>query len=575
MKGPKKLTLDVGQYSHKGVKDINQDFHDLFIPNDHLLTTKGVAIAIADGISSSDVSQIASKTSITSFLIDYFSTSELWSVKKSAYRVLSAINSWLFAQSENGKYPYDKNRGYVCTFSAMIMRSHTAHVFHIGDTRIYRLRDGVLKQLTQDHRLFVTQEKSYLSRALGIQKELSIDYETYELEENDIYLFASDGIYEYIDKDILIDTILDPETTLQDNAKYITEMALEKESQDNLTIQIVKVDTLPRNDFKEIDKELVTKPLPPILEAGTQFDGYTIMRELSATPRSHTYLAIDEEKQNSVVIKVPSTELKSNKAYLERFLLEEWIAKRMSNNYLLKAYEQKREKKYLYSTTEYIEGETLTQWMKDNPKVDLQTLRDILTQIAKGLQAMHRQELIHQDLRPDNIMIDKTNTIKIIDFGSVKVSGISDINTFIEQESILGTMLYSAPEYFLSEVGSNKSDIFSLAVIAYYMLSGEFPYGTNVAKATSKALQRKLEYQSLYRDDLEIPLWVDAALKKALKPNPYERYDELSEFIYDLKHPNESLLKEHKVPLAKRNPLIIWQGISFVLFLWVILLLSR
>ncbi len=213
--------------------------------------------------------------------------------------------------------------------------------------------------------------------------------------------------------------------------------------------------------------------------------------------------------------------------------------------------------------------------MRDNPKVDLHILRDIVTQIAKGLQAMHRQELIHQDLRPDNIMINSTNTIKIIDYGSVKVSGIADINTLIEQSNILGTMIYTAPEYFINEVGSSKSDIFSLAVIVYQMVSGKFPYGTDVAKATTKALQKKLVYKSLYTDELDVPLWFDAALKKALNPNPRERYEELSEFIYDLKHPNEALIREHRVPFIERNPLLIYKGISFVLSIIIIYLLAK
>jgi len=573
MKDSTQLQVSVGEYTDKGAKDSNQDFHDVFIPTNHQITTKGIAIAIADGISSSDVSDIASKSAVTSFLIDYFSTSELWSVKKSAHRVLAGVNSWLCAQSDKGKFPHDKNRGYVCTFSAMIMRSHTGHIFHLGDTRIYRIREKELELLTQDHRMYVSQDKSYLSRALGIEKEFSIDYETTELKQGDIYLFMSDGIYEHIDKDVLINTIFDENNTLQESAKIISDFAFKDGSQDNLTIQIIQVDMLPNSDIKEIDKELLSKPLPPILEVPCVFDGYKVMRKLSATSRSHTYLALDVKTNANVVIKIPSIDLKNDQAYLERFSLEEWIAKRMSNDYLLKAYNQTREKNYLYSVTEYVEGTTLTQWMRDNPKLELNKLRDIATQIAKGLQAMHRQELIHQDLRPDNIMINATDTIKIIDYGSVKVAGIADINTLIEQENILGTMIYTAPEYFLGELGSSKSDIFSLAVIVYQMISGKFPYGTNVAKATSRALQRKLVYRSLYTEETNVPLWFDAALKKALSPNPRERYDELSEFIYDLKHPNEMLTKAHRVPFVERNPVLVWKGISFILATIIVFLL--
>ena len=134
------LTLSTGQYSDKGRKEINQDFHGLCIPDAPQLQTKGVAIALADGISSSDVSHIASAAAIRSFLDDYYCTSEAWTVKTAAQRVLEATNSWLYAQSRQSEHRYDRDRGYVCTLSALIIKSATAHIFHIGDSRIYRLR---------------------------------------------------------------------------------------------------------------------------------------------------------------------------------------------------------------------------------------------------------------------------------------------------------------------------------------------------------------------------------------------------------------------------------------------------
>ncbi len=127
------------------------------------------------------------------------------------------------------------------------------------------------------------------------------------------------------------------------------------------------------------------------------------------------------------------------------------------------------------SSTEYIDGQTLTQWMIDNPKPDLETVRGIVEQIAKGLRAFHRMEMLHQDLRPDNIMIDKTGTVKIIDFGSTRVAGVAEAAPPTDRDDILGTAQYTAPEYFLGEGGSPRSDLFSLGVITYQMLTGGCP----------------------------------------------------------------------------------------------------
>jgi len=559
------LKISIGEYSDKGRKEINQDFHDIRIPKEHQLTNKGVAIALADGISSSQVSQVASKVSVTSFLEDYFSTPESWSVKKSAERVISATNSWLHSQSRQSKYHYDKNRGYVCTFSAMIIRSTTAHIFHVGDARIYRLRKDTLEQLTEDHRLWVSEDKSYLSRALGIDSQLKADYETLQVEKGDIFIFMTDGVYEYVDSDFIKNTLHKNGDDFDGAAKEIANRAYEEGSADNLTIQLIRVDALPEKSVDEIYKQLSEKPFAPMLQERMLFDGYTIVRELSASSRSHVYLAVDSETNTSVVIKTPSIDLQGDSSYLERFLMEEWIAIRINNIHVAKSYMQTRKRNYLYIVTEFIDGQTLTQWMIDNPKPKLETVRAITEQIARGLQAFHRLEMIHQDLRPDNILIDKAGTVKIIDFGSTRIEGIMDINTFSGHESLLGTLQYSAPEYFLGDIGSSRSDIFSLATIVYQMLSSKLPYGTQVAKSTSKAAQKKLKYRYLNSDDNNIPIWVEEALKKALEPDPYSRYGELSEFLFDLRHPNQEFLNRSRPPLLERNPLLFWKSVSFIL----------
>ena len=174
--------------------------------------------------------------------------------------------------------------------------------------------------------------------------------------------------------------------------------------------------------------------------------------------------------------------------------------------------------------------------------------------------------MLHQDLRPENILIDESTSIKIIDFGSTKVEGLADIDTITEQYNLQGTALYSAPEYFLGYLGTNGSDIFSLAVITYQMISGKFPYGTNIAKCETLKQQKKLKYRTLYEgENSKIPLWVDEALKKALSINPNDRYHEVSEFIYDLRNPNETFLRKEKPALIERNPLVFWQASTIIL----------
>jgi len=571
----KTLQISLGQASDKGRKNINQDFYGATIPKDPLLTSKGIAISLADGISSSDISQHASESAVKGFLEDYYSTSESWTVKTAVQRVLKATNAWLYSQTRNSQYRYSPDKGYVCTFSTLILKSNTAHIFHVGDTRVYRFSNNHLEQLTEDHRLWVSKEKSYLRRALGMKDQLELDYQSLSLEVGDSFILATDGIYEFVDEKFVKETINANNNDLNKAAILILDKAYEQGSDDNLSIQIVQIDQLPEQEVSEIYKDLATLPFPPELKPRMQFDGYEIIRNIHMNHRSHIYIAVDNETKKQVIIKIPSVDLRNDEKYLERFLLEEWIARRIDNAHVLKPCLQTRKRHYLYIVTEFIKGQTLKQWMIDNPAPDVETVRNIIEQVATGLRAFHRQEMLHQDLRPDNIMIDDTGTVKIIDFGSTRVAGLAETRSHLNTNEILGTVQYSAPEYFMGETGTPRSDMFSLGTIAYQMLSGRLPYGTNIAKATTRAAQRKLSYQSVLDDERTIPAWVDEVIRKAVHPDPFQRYEEISEFIFNLRQPDKAFINKIRPPLMERNPVLFWKIVSIILLLIIIFLISN
>jgi len=570
----KELRISIGQWSDKGRKNANQDFHGALIPVAPLLGMKGIAVALADGISSSPVSHIASESAVKSFLTDYYCTPESWSVKTAGQRVLTATNSWLHAQNRRSEYRYDQDRGYACTLSALVLKSATAHLFHVGDSRIYRIAGRSLEQLTTDHRVAVSSEVSYLGRAMGVAPHLEIDYREVAVEPGDVFLLATDGVYEHIDADFLISTIAENPDDLDRAARLAVEEALRRGSPDNLTIQILRIDAVPDPDAGDLFHRLSDLPLPPLLEPRAEFEGYRILRELHASSRSHVYLAQDGERGPAVVLKVPAIDRRDDRAHLRRFLMEEWIARRVNSPHVLKPPPQSRPRRHLYIATEYIEGQTLTQWMRDHPSPDLPTVRAIVEQIGKGLQAFHRLEMLHQDLRPDNVMIDRTGTVKIVDFGSVLVPGILETMPDADRGEILGTVQYTAPEYFLGEGGTPASDLYALGVIAYQMLTGRLPYGGDAATATTRARQRKLVYRTALHDERDIPVWLDGVLRKAVHPDPAKRHQELSEFLFDLRHPRKHGQGARHRPLIDRNPLAFWQGLSALLALAVLVLLA-
>lgn len=571
------LQVALGQHTDKGRKSLNQDFIGAYFPEEPQRSTKGIVVAIADGISTSEVSHIASETAVSSFIHDYYSTSEAWSVKRSAECVIRATNAWLHAQSRKSTLRFQRDKGYLCTFSAMVLKGNIAHLLHCGDTRIYRLVDLRLEQLTDDHRQEVDSETNYLTKALGLHADYTPDYRAVTMAQGDIFILASDGVYEYIPQNVLVRHLVSGATkpgksvsseNLDLLARQLIDIAKANGSHDNLSLQIVKVQSLPQDNLSDW-QQVATLPFPPVLQPGMDFDGYRVIKTLTMNSRSHVFLAHDKSNNDQCVIKVPASDVRQSSTLLTRFLLEEWIARRVDNVHVMSAHNSSHSKRFLYTVLRYIEGETLGQWLRDHAQPSLAQVRNLTEQIATGLQALHRQEMVHQDLRPENILFDGNGVAHIIDFGATKVAGLTETEGV---QPLLGSLQFTAPEYFLGEPGDARADIFSLGVMVYYMLTKRLPYGIHLARANSRAAQEKLRYIPVHYIREDVPAWVDSAINKAVALEPRRRYSNLSEFVYDLSHPNEEFVLAQSRPLIERNPLRFWQVTSGVLMLLVLVL---
>ncbi len=299
-----------------------------------------------------------------------------------------------------------------------------------------------------------------------------------------------------------------------------------------------------------------------------------MQRRLHAGSRGHVYLASDRETGDLVALKVPGLELRGDPDYLRHFMMEEWIARRLDSPHVLKAHPRTAPRSHLYTVMRYVEGRTLAQWMADNREPELEAVRRIVEQVARGLQAFHRREMVHGDLRPENVMIDASGTVRIIDFGATRVAGLVEPGGRDEAALPQGAIQYTAPECFLGDPPSPGSDIFALGVLAYQMLTGRLPYGGEAARARTRRRQSRLRYVSARHARPMLPPWIDGALKRATHPDPAKRYEALSEFVHDLRHPNPAYSGERGVPLIERDPLVFWRSLSLVLGLCVIVLLA-
>jgi eukaryotic-like serine/threonine-protein kinase len=561
--------VSIGQHSAAGRKERNDDSYGVLVPQPPLLETKGIAMAIADGMSSSAAAKAASETCVKSFLEDYYATHPSWAVKTSVARVLTAVNRWLYSHSQT---QYLSDSGMVSTFSGLVLKSSTAHVFHAGDSRIYLLRDRAIEQLTRDHRARISREQQHLSRAFGIAPDLEVDYRALAVEAGDIFIFTTDGIHDHLRDAQMANIVRAAVDDLDGAAQRIVAAAHANGSPDNLTCQIVRVEDPGRADEDAYLRKLSALPFPPELEAGTVFEGYKIVRELHASNRTQIYLAVDQASGAQVVLKTPSVNYEDDPAYIEMFTREEWVGQLVSSPHVIKVLPAQRMRRHLYYVTEFVEGQSLRQWMHDHPHPELERVRGFVEQIAKGLRAFHRKEIIHRDLKPENILVDKFGTARIIDFGSTRVAGLEETASPVAQPELVGTAGYTAPEYHLGERPTNRSDIYSLGVVAYELLTGRLPYGRGFA---SRRDVDKLTYTPATVWNNTIPAWVDAALAKAVHKSPAQRYEALSAFVEDLRRPGREFTERRPRPLLERNPVAFWRGAALLLLLINVFLLFR
>lgn len=566
------LRVNAGQSSLAGRKTANEDAVGIRIPSDPLLTTKGIALAIADGVTDAEHGKEASDICVQNFLSDYYSTPDAWSVKTSVQRVLTALNRWLYSQGVSSLAPH---RGYVTTLSVLVIKSQVGYVFHVGDSRIYRFREGTLEQLTTDHVTRISPSKEYLARAVGIDVRLDIDFRQVDLQEGDVFLTCTDGVHQFVNRSQLESLIANNKHDIEHACIAINEAALANGSDDNTSCQLLRIDQLSNANDQDIYQKLSELSFPPALQPGAMLDGLRILEELHASKRSQVYRVRDESSNALYVMKTPSPNFEDDPAYIERFVLEEWIGSRIDSANVVKVITPPKPRKFLYYLVQNIDGQPLGRWLKEFNSREINTAIRIIKNIGRGLGAIHRRETLHQDLKPDNILIDKQGNPVIIDFGSCRVAGIQEIHTPIERDTVLGTLDYSAPEVLTLNPPTRACDIYSLAIIAYEMLTGKHPYGEAYARCKTIDDFKRLEYRPAWSHNPLVPVWLDGALKKALQIDPQQRYQELSEFLFDLEHPNKELIQGKSQPWVERNPLRFWQAFSAALFtlhmLWLFL----
>ncbi|BFT30701.1 bifunctional protein-serine/threonine kinase/phosphatase [Alteromonas sp. D210916BOD_24] len=567
-------SITVSAYTSKGNKPINQDAlaYRIGTHSSNSDAQSASIFVIADGVSSSTVSQIASDFATSQFLALFTIAPEQWSLADTALTIIKELNARLYTRNQQSAFCYTPEKGYVCTLSVLIVYDGQLHIFHVGDGEISVMSQDESVTLTQAHRQPCEEDPrhSYLSGALGVSADIAIDHITYTLTAPCTIAMSTDGVHEFIDIKTVLTQIHGNAVLTSDMAEKQVQQAIHNGSTDNLTLVLVKLSHIAP---VEQNKKKADFPEVIALQVGDCVDNLELKRQLYTSARSHAFLAQplslrSEVNNSSLVVKVPATDFAQSAQALKQCCIETWMARRISSAHVIQSplfseIGLPQTPNAFYCLTNFVDGQTLAQWMLDNPLPSLEQVRNIIEQVADGLQAMHRQGILHRDIRPDNIMITPEGFCTIIDLGE---AALIDAPSLYSDSPIPGDVLYCAPEYFLGEVGNEQSDLFSLAVLTYALLCGRYPYGTKVAHCRTLAAQYKLKYETAMDVQRSIPLWIDSTLQRALHIVPVKRFATLSEFVFALRYPHPGR-HNHAQPLIKRHPLFFYKALALILVL--------
>jgi|KBSMisStandDraft_5_1062788.scaffolds.fasta_scaffold22529_3 eukaryotic-like serine/threonine-protein kinase len=270
-----------------------------------------------------------------------------------------------------------------------------------------------------------------------------------------------------------------------------------------------------------------------ILNAGDTLDHYRIDAVIAHTQMSALYRATDLNSGREVAIKVPNPEMEADPVLLERFKREEEIGRQLDHPGIVKTFNDEERSRF-YMVIEWVDGRLLRTILNEEKKLSIDRASTLAHRICDALDYMHKHGIVHRDLKPENIMVDENDQIKLIDFGIAMKEDARRL-TFVNVSSLLGTPDYISPEQVKGARGDQRSDIYSMGIIFYEMLTGRVPFvGPNPLAVMN---ERVLNDVKPPRDlNPEISPELEEILYRALEREPRHRYATASEMMWDLEH---------------------------------------
>lgn len=562
--------IEVGHASRRGPREINEDFAGATrsAPGD---AVPGVIAAIADGVSSGGRGREAAQTSVMGLLADFFATPATWETSVALDRLINAQNAWLVAQ--NRQREGHTGEAALTTLSVLVLQGQSWTVAHVGDTRIWRIAGGEIQRLTQDHAYSQPDQRNRLTRAVGLDELLHVDSLQGEVQVGDSFVLTSDGVHGALKPRRIGE--LAATGSAQQAADTLVDAALAGGTKDNASALVIRVLGLDAGRLE--DETVRTRQLPPLprKRVGEVVDGYTITALVADTGVHRLYQARDNRTQALVALKTLHESRAADAEERAMLAHEAWLSQRVTERDA-RGFVRSRAVEgatALYTVFDWHGGQTLEQMLAQGRRFEVADIVGAAIQLARALGRLHRQGVIHRDIKPGNLHLGDDGQWRVLDLG-VALSGRESAAA---RELHAGTPSYINPEQWNGAAPDAGSDLFALGVTLYRWLAGRLPYG-EIEPYQGARYRRDPVAPSRIRPD--VPIWLDHLVLRAVAIEPKQRFETAEEMLLALERgASRPVSAPGATPLVARDPTALWKialGISLLfnalLAFWLVFL---
>lgn len=478
-------TVGIATASPEADESQPADFHSVTHGEAFGNPSRGIVAAVACANSANRAAADAVQIAVHQFAEGLFSASSTLSSGRAAERALSAVNAWLYAQ------PKDLDR--TLSLSAVVLSNRHVGVVHVGRSAVWHWRKGHVTRLTASHIRQLDDRRMIVSRALGAESDIRIDYLDFPVEEGDRFLLLA--VDEPRDMNALSAPVEDVLGRIEVQGVQTGDMIL------------LDVKALPDVNYDDLAASFSNLALRPPPKDGETWDGFEISRTLHRSHWTVLKLARDTLGGGEVVLKFPLPAMLHDKMFRNGFLRESWVGRLINSPWVSRPVELPPDRRTsLYLVMPYYKGESLAQRIVRKPPLGIVESIDIVLKLCAGAQSLLNQQVVHRDIKPENVMLSPNGGVVLLDLGMAYLPAIDGL----QDEGIGGSTHYMAPELFNGETANARTEVFALAVTLYRMISGDYPF-TGRDALPPPPIPRQM------------PRWLGQALLQALDPDPSAR----------------------------------------------------